>query len=44
MSGILWWYSSVWFGTATKQHKNRLQRTVIAAERIIAVKLPSIQD
>ena len=34
----------VWFGSATKQDKNRLTRTIRTAERIIGVKLPTIQD
>ncbi len=35
---------TVWFGLATKQNRNRLQRTVRTAERIIGANLPSIQD
>ena len=34
----------VWFGSATKQDRNRLKRTIRTAERIIGVNLPSIQD
>ncbi len=35
---------TVWFGSATKHDRNRLQWTVRTAERIIGVDLPSIQD
>ena len=35
---------TVWFGSATKLDRNRLQRTVRSAERIIGVDLPTIQD
>ncbi|KAI3371617.1 hypothetical protein L3Q82_024182, partial [Scortum barcoo] len=35
---------TVWFGSATKQDRNRLQRTVRTAEKIISASLPSIQD
>ncbi|KAJ8375448.1 hypothetical protein SKAU_G00060280 [Synaphobranchus kaupii] len=35
---------TVWFGSATKQDRNRLQRTVRTAEKIIGANLPSIQD
>ncbi|KAI3376906.1 hypothetical protein L3Q82_000156 [Scortum barcoo] len=35
---------TVWFGSATKQDRNRLQRTVRTAEKIIGASLPSIQD
>ncbi|KAM9771206.1 uncharacterized protein ACBT44_004537 [Syngnathus typhle] len=35
---------TVWFGSASKQHKHRLQRTIRTAEKIIGINLPSIQD
>ncbi|KAI3367746.1 hypothetical protein L3Q82_026590, partial [Scortum barcoo] len=35
---------TVWFGSATKQDRNRLQRRVRTAEKIIGAILPSIQD
>ncbi|XP_060793488.1 uncharacterized protein LOC132896569 [Neoarius graeffei] len=35
---------TVWFGSVAKQEKNRLQRTIRSAEKIIGVNLPSIQD
>ena len=35
---------TVWFGSVTKQEKNRLQRTIRTAEKIIGANLPSIQD
>ncbi|XP_076866468.1 uncharacterized protein LOC143517634 [Brachyhypopomus gauderio] len=35
---------TVWFGAATKQDRNRLQRTVWTAEKVIGASLPSIQD
>ena len=35
---------TVWFGSATKLDRNRLQRTVKSAERIIGADLPTIQD
>src|SRR4029434_10772867 len=35
---------TVWFGSATKLDKNRLQRTVRSAEKIIGANLPTIQD
>ncbi|KAI3355997.1 hypothetical protein L3Q82_017268, partial [Scortum barcoo] len=35
---------TVWFGSATKQDRNRLQQTVRTAEKIIGASLPSIQD
>ncbi|XP_069545532.1 uncharacterized protein [Brachyistius frenatus] len=35
---------TVWFGSATKQDRNRLQRTVRTAEKIPGADLPSIQD
>ena len=35
---------TVWFGSATKQDRVRLQWTVRAAERIISSNLPPIQD
>ncbi|XP_069393579.1 uncharacterized protein [Paralichthys olivaceus] len=35
---------TVWFESATKQEKNRLQWTIRTAEKIIGVSLPSIQD
>ncbi|KAK0148957.1 putative RNA-directed DNA polymerase from transposon BS [Merluccius polli] len=35
---------TVWFGSATNQDRNRLQRTVRTAEKIIGANLPSIQD
>ena len=35
---------TVWFGSATKLDRNRLQRTVRSAERIIGADLPTIQD
>ena len=34
----------VWFGSTTKQDRNRLKRKIRTAERIIGVNLPSIQD
>ena len=34
----------VWFASATKQDRNGLNRTIRTAERIIGVKLPTIQD
>ena len=33
---------TVWFGSATSQDRNRLQRTVRTAEKIIGANLPSI--
>ena len=35
---------TVWFGSATRQDRDRLQRTIRSAERIIGTDLPSIQD
>ncbi|KAI3374205.1 hypothetical protein L3Q82_006064 [Scortum barcoo] len=35
---------TVWFGSTTKQDRNRLQQTVRTAEKIIGASLPSIQD
>ena len=35
---------TVWFGSATKLDKNRLQRSVRSAEKIIGANLPTIQD
>ena len=35
---------TVWFGSATRQDRHRLQRTIRSAERIIGTNLPSIQD
>ncbi len=35
---------TVWFESATKQDRNRLQRTVRTAERITDADLPSIRD
>ena len=35
---------TVWFASATKLDKNRLQRTVRSAEKIIGANLPTIQD
>ncbi|TWW57365.1 hypothetical protein D4764_07G0000840 [Takifugu flavidus] len=35
---------TVWFGSATKQDRNRLQQTVRTAERVIGTSLPSVQD
>src|SRR4029434_5480294 len=35
---------TVWLGSATKLDKNRLQRTVRSAEKIIGAHLPTIQD
>ena len=35
---------TVWFGSATKQDRYRLQRTVRTAEKIIGANLPSIHD
>ncbi len=35
---------TVWFGSATKQDRNRLQRTVRTSDKIIGSNLPSIQD
>src|SRR4029434_9344004 len=35
---------TVWFVLATKLDKNRLQRTVRSAEKIISANLPTIQD
>src|SRR4029434_4348794 len=35
---------TVWFVSATKLDKNRLQRTVSSAENIIGADLPTIQD
>ncbi len=35
---------TVWFGSASKSDIRKLQRTVRAAERIIGVPLPSLQD
>ena len=35
---------TVWFGSATKLDKNRLQRTVRSAGKIIGANLPTIQD
>ncbi|XP_068508470.1 uncharacterized protein [Syngnathus scovelli] len=35
---------TVWFGSASKQDKHRLQRTIRTAEKIIGINLPSIQD
>src|SRR4029434_5910395 len=35
---------TVWFGSATKLDKNRLQRTVRSAEKIIGASLSTIQD
>ena len=35
---------TVWFGSATKLDKHRLQRTIRTAEKIIGVDLPPIQD
>src|SRR4029434_507697 len=35
---------TVWFGSATKQDRNRLQRTARSAEKIIGANLPTIQD
>ena len=35
---------TVWFGSATKQDRAILQRTIRSAERIIGADLPSIQD
>ena len=35
---------TVWFGAATQQDRNRLQRTVRTAERITGALLPSIQE
>ncbi|XP_041920775.1 uncharacterized protein LOC121684769 [Alosa sapidissima] len=35
---------TVWFGSAIKRGRARLQRTIRAAERIIGADLPSIQD
>ena len=35
---------TVWFGSATRQDRHRLQRTIRSAERIIGTNLPSIQE
>ncbi|XP_060751100.1 uncharacterized protein LOC132862822 [Tachysurus vachellii] len=35
---------TIWFGAATKQDRNRLQRTVKTAEKIIDAPLPTLQD
>src|SRR4029434_5078540 len=35
---------TVWFGSAAKRDKNRLQRSVRSAETIIGANLPTIQD
>uniref|UniRef100_A0A3B1IGL0 Reverse transcriptase domain-containing protein n=1 Tax=Astyanax mexicanus TaxID=7994 RepID=A0A3B1IGL0_ASTMX len=35
---------TVWFGAATKQDKNRLQRTIRTAAKIIGTHLPSLQE
>ncbi|KAM9793632.1 uncharacterized protein ACBT44_018006 [Syngnathus typhle] len=35
---------TVWFGSASKQDKHRLQRTIRNAEKITGINLPSIQD
>ena len=35
---------TVWFGSATKRDRARLQRTIRAAEKIIAADLPTIED
>ncbi|XP_061143871.1 uncharacterized protein LOC133160228 [Syngnathus typhle] len=35
---------TVWFRSASKQDKHRLQRTIRTAEKIIGINLPSIQD
>ncbi|KAK3540933.1 hypothetical protein QTP86_005870 [Hemibagrus guttatus] len=35
---------TVWFGSATKSHMRRLQRTVRTAERIIGARLPTLQE
>ena len=35
---------TVWFGSATKLDRNRLQRTVRSAEKILGANLPTIQD
>ena len=34
----------VWFGSATKQDRNRLRQTIRTAEKIIGAKLPTIRD
>lgn len=34
---------TVWFSSATKQDKARLERTIMSAERIIGADVPSIQ-
>ncbi|KAI5102804.1 gastrula zinc finger protein XlCGF28.1-like [Silurus meridionalis] len=35
---------TIWLGAATKQDRNRLQKTVKTAERIIGAPLPTLQD
>ncbi|XP_061131044.1 uncharacterized protein LOC133151771 isoform X1 [Syngnathus typhle] len=35
---------TVWFGSASKQDKHRLQRTIRTAGKIIGINIPSIQD
>lgn len=35
---------TVWFSSATKQDRARLERTIMSAERIIGADVPSIQD
>ncbi|KAI5622661.1 gastrula zinc finger protein XlCGF28.1-like [Silurus asotus] len=35
---------TIWFGAATKQERNRLQKTVKTAEKIIGAPLPTLQD
>ncbi|KAM9790398.1 uncharacterized protein ACBT44_018978 isoform 1-T1 [Syngnathus typhle] len=35
---------TVWFGSASKQDKHRVQRIIRSAEKIIGINLPSIQD
>jgi len=35
---------TVWFGSVTTRDRDRLQRTIRTAERIIGAELPSIQD
>ncbi|KAF7701766.1 hypothetical protein HF521_001049, partial [Silurus meridionalis] len=35
---------TIWFGAATKQDRNRLQKTVKTAEKIIGAPLPTLQD
>ncbi|KAM9355553.1 BCL2 modifying factor 1 isoform 1-T2 [Pholidichthys leucotaenia] len=44
IQSVLCFSITVWFGSATKQDKTRLQRIIKSAERIIGTDLPSIEN